>query len=213
MKSLTSLILSMALALPAQAEDARERSKQALDAAEQAARSGAVRAMPNIGTMPRGEIDVGKIAEQYRQLGAKPAGDEGLMIFVSHSMPKATLVKLARQARRAGAVMVFRGVPGDLTSKTWLESMAAMQPLVDTGAAVQIHPDLFKEYDVRRVPTFVIVDGSGSGSGCSEKFGCTGRLVAVGDVSLDYVLERWAVGRSALARKAQIALDRMEAAR
>lgn len=212
MMSRTLLLLSCLLASSlAHSDDVRDRSRQALDAAAQAARSGAVRSMPNI-ELPsnRNSIDVAKIAESYRRMDA-PESDEGLLIFVSNSMPRAALLRLARDARRAGAVLVFRGIKGDLTNQSWLKSMEAIKPLTDTGASVQIHPDLFKTYQVRSVPTFVLTrEGKHA---CDAAEACNDKLVAVGDASLGYVLDRWSDAGGELGKLARTRLNRLENAR
>lgn len=212
MKNLiVSSLLSVALVSAASADDMRDRSRQALDSALEASRAGPVRAMPDIKTpAATRSVDVQKIAEQYRRMEASKTA-EGLLIFVSHSMPKAALMRLARDAKRARAVLVFRGIKGNLSSQGWLKSMEAMRPLTDTGAAVQIHPDLFKEFGVKSVPTFVLTQ-SGKNT-CDTASACKDTLVAVGDASLGFVLDRWSDAGGALGKMARDRLDLMGGAR
>ena len=190
----------------------RAKTGAALDAASETAKSGMVGRMPNL-PVPTAGIDVDQIASRYRDLGKRDKqSDESLLIFVSTSMPMATLVKLGNQARRAGAVLVLRGVPGGLaTSGAWTRAMAQLKPVAATGARVQINPDLFRLYAVNLVPTFVLTRLDTSQC-ASDSAGCQAMLRAVGDVSLDYVLEKWSDDRGELADQARLRLKHMKGA-
>ena len=72
---------------------ARQKSSQAIDAASQAARNGAVRAFPKI-KVPSSGVDIGQIAARYNQTAQKPE-DDNLMIFVTLGMPGKALINLA----------------------------------------------------------------------------------------------------------------------
>lgn len=181
---------------------ARLKSGQALDAASQAARNGAVRALPNIKSAVSG-VDIGKIAGQFHQNAIKP-NDENLMIFVTLGMPDKALLNLARQAVRARAVLVLRGVQGGLDKGNWKRAMEALKPITETGASIIIHPDLFRAYKVVQAPTFVLTtDRQGEACVSDQKKECSQSLRATGDVSLDYVLERWSEGNNPLASEAR----------
>jgi conjugal transfer pilus assembly protein TrbC len=191
---------------------ARAKTGAALDAASATAKTGMVGRMPTL-PVPTAGIDVDQIASRYRNLGKrdKPS-DEGLLIFVSTSMPMATLIKLGNQAKRAGAVLVLRGVPGGLSAPgAWTRAMAQLKPVAATGARMQINPDLFRLYTVNLVPTFVLARRDTSQC-ASANAGCQSMLRAVGDVSLDYVLEKWTDGTGELADQAQLRLKRMKGA-
>jgi len=180
----------------------RQKSRQALDAASQAARDGVVRALPNIKPVVSG-VDIGKIADQFHQNAIKP-DNENLMIFVSLSMPEKALLKLARQAARTRAVLVWRGVSGGLEKGSWKRAMEALKPFAATGASMIIHPDLFRTYGVVQAPTFVLTtDRQGEACVSDQKKECSQSLRATGDVSLDYVLERWSTGNNPLASEAR----------
>lgn len=184
----------------------------ALDAASETAKSGMVGRIPNL-PVPTGGIDVDQIASRYRDLGKRDKqSDENLLIFVSTSMPMATLVKLGNQAKRAGAVLVLRGVPGGLSLPgAWTRAMAQLKPVASTGARMQINPDLFRLYMVNVVPTFVLTRLDTSQC-ASDSDGCQAQLRAVGDVSLDYVLDKWTDGKGELADQARLRLKQMKGA-
>lgn len=194
------------------ADKALDRSSRALDDAARAAQGGPVRAMPNI-KVPSSGVDIAQIASRYGQAQAQ-AEDERLMIFATLGMPQAALVKLARQAARAGAVMVFRGVDGGLAGGNWARSIEAFKPIAEAGASIQIHPELFKAYRVSQAPTFILTAPDQGDACMSDRAKACGKaLRSVGDVSLDYVLERWATGSGDLAEEARKRLARIEARR
>lgn len=188
---------------------ARQKSGQALDAASQTAKHGAVRALPNI-NVPSSGVDIGQIAARYNQKSQKPE-DQNLMIFVTLAMPDEALLKLARQAAKTRAVLILRGVEGGLANGNWKRAMEAMKPIAETGASIVIHPELFRAYKVVQAPTFVLTNGQQSDSCLNElKKECSQSLRATGDVSLEYVLERWADGGGSLAREARSRLTMLE---
>lgn len=84
------------------------------------------------------------------------------LFLVSFSMPEVSLERLARDAKDAGIPLVFRGVPEtkpSSDSKLPLlnpQSLAAFQPLIESGADVQFNPELFSEFNVRQVPALII---------------------------------------------------------
>ena len=166
----------------------RQKNETRLENADRAARGGQVSKIPNI-KMPSSGVDIGQIASHYSE-NPLPKNEENLMIFISLSMPKEALVKLAKQAQATNALLVMRGVEGGIAKGNWPRAMAALKPISDTGAAVVIHPDYFKQYQVKQVPTFVLVSNKQRlMESCDSSASCDLKLQASGDVSLDYVLE------------------------
>lgn len=187
----------------------RQKNDVRLENADRAARSGQISKIPNI-KMPSSGVDIGQIASRYRE-NPLPKNEENLMIFISLSMPKEALVKLAKQAQATNALLVMRGVEGGISKGNWPRAMAALKPISDTGAAVVIHPDYFKQYQVKQVPTFVLVSNKQSlMASCDSSASCDLKLQASGDVSLDYVLELWADSKSPLANIAKNKLAILE---
>lgn len=189
----------------------RQKSSNKIEEVAEASKAGAIRALPDIGVNKTQGIDIEQIATRYREIGKKPQ-HENLMVFVSTSMPMASLVKLGKQSSKAGAVMVLRGIPGGVGRGSWTKAMAALKPIVDTGASIQIHPDLFKLYEVRQVPTFILAKAEQSEC-VLDSTRCQSFLKASGDVSLDYVLDRWSDGKGDLAGEARSRLDRISGGR
>ena len=89
-----------------------------------------------------------ELSQQIRDPEAAPQKPlPQAFVLVSFSMPQASLKRLARDAKDAGVPLVFRGVPDTKEPsdpKLPLlnpQSLAAFQPLIDSGADVRIqHP-------------------------------------------------------------------------
>lgn len=117
-----------------------------------------------------------------------------ILVFVSFSMPEASLKSLAQEAQRdtsqgdasqgisfqqSPVVLVVRGLHQDSFVKTAMK-------LQELGIAVDIHPELFETHHVTSVPTFVKLEN--------------GQPIHTlkGNVTLDFVLktfEKQRVGR------------------
>lgn len=120
-------------------------------------------------------------------------------IAVSLSMPKASLLRLAEDARDAGLPLTFRGVGTEITNKpdekpkTILERygkglvarhMRDFEFLREVGATVQIDPVLFNRHAISDVPRVLVVPV------CRTACEKTAVLFeARGDVTLRYALE------------------------
>ena len=94
-----------------------------------------------------------------------------LFVFVSLSMPDAALKALYQEAQDYGAVLVLRGLEDNSFKKT-------AETLQRLSISVQIDPELFKRYEVQRVPTFVYLR--------SHKLD-----ILAGHTSLHYALSRF----------------------
>jgi hypothetical protein len=78
----------------------------------------------------------------------KQGEEHQLFVFVSFSMPEASLKSLAKDATKYNAVLVMRGLFEDSFVKT-------ANKLKDLGIGVDINPELFEEHQITAVPTFV----------------------------------------------------------
>lgn len=126
--------------------------------------------------------------------------------LVSLSMPKASLMRLARDAKDAGVPLVFRGVPETPNEKGKKplpllnpQSIAAFQPLIETGAAVELNPELFAEFQVKEVPVLLFKEEKPS-SGCAEP---SSALLIPGDVTLGFALDQVTDRRDPFGAKAR----------
>jgi conjugal transfer pilus assembly protein TrbC len=192
---------------------AQSRANDVLQRAAQqagAAPSAPTRPMPSLDPKTAGGVDPALLAEQYKNLG-RTAGDAEnyeLMVFASLSMPEETLHRIGLQAKRAGAVVVFRGLKYGISKKgAWAASMNALKPITETGADVQIHPELFSRHNVTAVPTVVV--NPNSQPGCQDEACASKAQAVVGDVTLDYALEHLEHRKDAVGKIARDRLKRM----
>ncbi len=140
-----------------------------------------------------GPIRLDDIVRQHNQLASayQPPQRDLLMVFVSLSMPRDALLRVAQDANRAGGVIAFRGFHKDKLS----EMHKAIQFLADAGVTdIRIDPQAFKRYEVSRVPTYLVArveaDETWSAA-CKDagKCGGTDYIAVSGDVTLDYALD------------------------
>jgi conjugal transfer pilus assembly protein TrbC len=79
--------------------------------------------------------------------------ENGIIVFVSFSMPKASLIELSDQSQKHGAILVLRGICQD----SFMATKDKILEINPKGLQLDINPELFKKYDIKRVPTFVLV--------------------------------------------------------
>ena len=145
-----------------------------------------------------GGADPLEIARRYQQqLNGEGRQAEVLYIFVSASMGVEPLIKLARQAKAAGATMVLRGIKGGF--KGYAQLVKELEPVLATGVDLQIHPELFDRFNVTAVPTFVIAQAE---EGCVGNACNAEAISVVGDVSVPYALDHLATQAHPLAKVA-----------
>lgn len=88
--------------------------------------------------------------EDKTQLSSEPE----ILVFVSLSLPKESLIALAKDAQMHNAKLIIRGVKNN----SFKEMLKAIQSLgKELEGAIEVNPELFKEYKVTAVPTFVLV--------------------------------------------------------
>ena len=153
---------------------------------------------PRIDALPQPRtnvpIDLEALAKGYaEQVGNMDAAQglvsgPALMIFVSLSMPEATLQRLVDQAARAKASILLRG----LVNGSLRDTVARVQGLIGKRqVAVQIDPQAFDRFAITRVPSFVLIRDGARPASCASGT-CAppeGFVRTVGDVSLGYALE------------------------
>jgi len=193
MVNLTSRItLACALVLlvqQASAETELERSNRIIKEINESVVNQYRAPAPNISALPRPATTANPadLARQFRQqpIQTKPAIPE-MMIFVSFSMPRGSLLRIVEQSERTGARLIFRGFYGDK-----MTDMAAHIGALLGKHRVEavIHPPAFTQFKVNQVPALVLAQpdaGDQLDSGCAQPE----RYVKVtGDVSQDYALE------------------------
>lgn len=173
---------------------------------------------PNIEALPqpatRIPVDLEALARGYAgqsdamaQAQGLTAGP-GLFIFVSLTIPRATLQRLVDQAARAKATIVIRG----FANGSLRDTVTQVQGLIGKQqVAIQIDPLAFDRFAISKIPSFVLVrDGTrpvacASGS-CAP---ADSFLRSTGDVSLDYALEHMQRSAPAFAPAAELFLKRL----
>jgi len=132
--------------------------------------------------------DIAKLAERFQSSGVVREDDQPVLIaFVSTSMPSGALERIGHELLKYGGIMVLRGIRGELGVKNALnETMRYLQPAAKSGATIQIDPNLFKSYQVHRVPAYVIAKTSGD---CNVNSCTDNNEIIYGDVSVTYALE------------------------
>ncbi|MDD5332878.1 MAG: type-F conjugative transfer system pilin assembly protein TrbC [Rhodoferax sp.] len=197
-----------------------ERARQKYRAPTEAELSAApVPVQPNIDSLPQPQtnalIDLEALAKGYSAQSDAMAQAQGLatgpglFVFISLSMPQATLRRLVDQAARAQASVFIRGLAGGSLRTT----VAQVQGLIgQRQVAVQIDPQAFDRFDIERVPSFVLVRDGTRPVSCASGL-CAppeGFLRTTGDVSLDYALEYMQRGSPQFAKDASGFLRRIK---
>lgn len=134
--------------------------------------------------------------------GAASATDS-LLVFISFSMPAKTIEELSRQAKEAGAVLVLRGMK-NANMRSTKEAAAVLNK---GGVEWLIHPELFKQFKVDRVPSIVV---AAAGADQVDQEGCAPDVEyasVAGDVSIEFALN--VIRSKAVTPIARLAGDRL----
>ncbi|CAM4218105.1 MAG: type-F conjugative transfer system pilin assembly protein TrbC [Pseudomonadota bacterium] len=142
------------------------------------------------------------------------------VLFVSSSMPTATLRTYAAQLEQAHGVLAFRGMPGGLTRVGPMAKLSAEILRLDPGCEgpacamrdVQliVDPLIFRQHAVTRVPALAMVPGDPTQPYCErEDDSPRAAHVVYGDAALSGLLEEYArLGGKEEVRDAQSRLER-----
>ncbi|WP_082919700.1 type-F conjugative transfer system pilin assembly protein TrbC [Sphingobium sp. EP60837] len=145
------------------------------------------------------------------------------VLFVSSSMPIATLRTYAGQLERARGVLAFRGMPGGLTRVGPMAKLSAQILRLDPGCEgpactmrdVQliIDPILFRQHGIARVPALGLLPGDPTKPYCEREeqgpASTKASHLVYGDAALFGMLETYArLGGKEEVRDAQTRLER-----
>ncbi len=172
--------------------------------------------MPRVDALPvpatQTPVDLEALARGFAGTTGSPtlpgADEPRLIVFISLSMPEATLARLVDQAARARAQLLLRGLSEGSLPRT----AARIQQLIGTRpVAVQIDPRAFDRYAIQRVPSFVLArpgaqDAACNGEQCAR---ADDHVMAAGDVSLDYALAHFQRTTPAFAKDASRFVTRL----
>lgn len=156
---------------------------------------------------PDGAVDFDELLSGAAANTRAPMGEGPMfMVFASLSMPQASLSRLIADTSHAGGVVVFRGFPGGST-KVFAEGLKRVVTDEGQEAHIAIDPRLFRAFRVTAAPTFVV---TGRSYELCDGFDCTSAVPdhdrMSGNVTVDYVLERFAESRGPSAGVARVAL-------
>ena len=194
MRNLASrALLSSALILLVQqvgAETDMERSNRILKEVTERVVNQYRAPAPRLDNLPQTAVKVSPaaMAEQFRQspITNQPPVAPELMIFVSFSMPRESLLRIVEQSERTGARLIFRGFTGDKLTDM---SKRIADLLGKHRVEAVVHPPAFTQFKVNQVPALVISQSDAANqldNGCAQ----AERYVKVtGDVSQDYALD------------------------
>ena len=172
--------------------------------------------MPRVDALPvpatQTPVDLEALARGFAATSGSPtlpgADEPRLIVFISLSMPEATLARLVDQAARARAQLLLRGLSEGSLPRTAarIQQLIGMRPV-----AVQIDPRAFDRYAIQRVPSFVLARAGGQDAACrgEQCARADDHVMAAGDVSLDYALDHFQRSAPAFARDAGRFLTRL----
>lgn len=109
-----------------------------------------------------------------------------VMVFVSFSMPENSLRELSEQVKQVGGQLVFRG----MVKNSMQVTAQAMLGLNSSGVKAIIHPKLYERFEVKQVPTFILVNSKEAYCASDNCTPLHDRMS--GNVSLGYALEEFA---------------------
>lgn len=127
-----------------------------------------------------------------------------VIVFISFSMPDASVKQWMRQAEKIHAPVVIRGLINN-SFKTTIQKMAELTK--DNHGGVQIDPTLFRRFQINQLPAVVVLDEGDClpGQSCFANYD-----VIYGDVTLDYALKKITDQHDALSPIAMLASKLLE---
>ncbi len=129
-----------------------------------------------------------ELAQQFSKPPVLPinAATHELMVFVSFSMPPASLQRIVLESEKTGAHIVFRGFIGN---KMMEMSKHIANLIGNHRVEVSVNPPAFNQFQVTSVPALVIAlpnASEGMDNGCAQ---ATQYVKVTGDVGQAYALD------------------------
>lgn len=152
-------------------------------------------------------LDLNKTISDYNSLvenAKSKLGDNRLLIFISSSLPKKTIVNLMTQASPLGAVFVVRGLMDGSYTKTYKYFYELKG---ENTVGIMINPSIFKAMDIQTVPTFALYQSDQDllHTACN----ITPKYTKVhGEITVHYALEKLKLSKEA--DLAQIAANELD---
>jgi conjugal transfer pilus assembly protein TrbC len=175
------------------AEEAHTTSSDGKENGQRYARE-AVRNLPETSESDEA-FDFDRLVADTGDIGRDAFGERPRLIaFASTAIPKQALHTLIADVSRAGGIVVFRGFPGG-SAASFTRALGELASGGDALANAGIDPRLFRAFEVKAVPTFVV---AASDFELCDGFDCTGLVPPhdrmSGNVSVAHVLETFAGG-------------------
>lgn len=79
-----------------------------------------------------------------------------LLVFTSFSMPDSLWVSLSQELEAVGGAFILQGLPSNSFKELANKIYELRQKNVN--ADIQLHPQLFQDYQIHHVPTFVLIE-------------------------------------------------------
>jgi conjugal transfer pilus assembly protein TrbC len=137
------------------------------------------------------KVDFDGIAARFREFKPGDAADESgprVLVFVSLSMPPASLDRALSDAARAKTVLVLRG----LVNNSFKDTARTIKELIgDRSVGWYVDPTLYERYGVKTVPAVAVVlrEEKTCGRGQVCKANDKDYVIVRGDVPVAYALE------------------------
>lgn len=80
-------------------------------------------------------------------------GEDRILVFVSFSMPNIAIKELNDQAQKYRAKLILRG----LHEQSFKKTAKKILEIDKDGVKLDINPELFKKYGIKKVPTFILI--------------------------------------------------------
>lgn len=77
-----------------------------------------------------------------------------VIIFISLSVPEAIWLQLSEELKKIGGIFVLRGLPNNSFKSLAYHLLNLKRKGIE--APIQIHPQLFKEHGIEKVPAFLV---------------------------------------------------------
>jgi conjugal transfer pilus assembly protein TrbC len=171
----------------------------------------AVPSFPRIPEQADVQGEIGAIIKRRSgQLAPVRSAPPDLLVFVSFSMPRGSLRRLARQAERARAAIVLRGLAADAQGRPSFHAtgMVVGSLGLERDQGFSVNPVAFRRFGINQVPAFVLLTEDDC-QACGEDF-IPKHLKLSGDVSLDYALHAMESRRPGLASRIRPYLERLK---
>lgn len=131
-------------------------------------------------------VDIAKSLKGLRENMGRKKSIESLMIFVSSSMPRESILNYIKESKEYGGTLVFRG----FINNSFKETVKYIQEISKDGARAIVDPRSFRMFNITQVPQIILIsEDNECVMGACDKTPIHDRIS--GNVPLKYALERF----------------------